>query len=67
MNKRILLFWELALVLAGVFVFRGLWMLLDLLEFMHKPAALYGSLILGSVITVLALHFITKHEDEKTE
>jgi len=62
MNSKILLLWELALVLAGVFVFRGLWMLLDSLECMHTPAALWLSLTFGSVITVLAIHCIAKHE-----
>jgi len=52
MNKILVLFWELTLVLAGVFVFRGLWMLLDTLEFMHKPLALWLSLIFGSAASV---------------
>ncbi|HNS22998.1 MAG TPA: hypothetical protein PKH24_21045 [Sedimentisphaerales bacterium] len=46
---------ELALVVAGVFVFRGLWMLLDMLAFMHKPAALGLSLLAGIVVTAWAL------------
>jgi hypothetical protein len=61
-NRRSLLIGELALVIAGVFVFRSLWMLLDTMEFMHTPPALWSSLIAGSVITVWALHFILKHD-----
>jgi hypothetical protein len=67
MNNKILLLWELALVLAGVFVFRGLWMLLDSLECMHTPTALWLSLIFGSAITVLAIHCIAKHGGRQSE
>ena len=62
MNKTLALFGELVLVLAGVFVFRGLWMLLDSLPIMHKPGALWLSLIFGSAATVWAIQCIAKHE-----
>ena len=62
MNRRQVLMSELALVIAGVFVFRGLWMLLDLLAFMHTPAALGLSLLAGSVATVWALKCIMMQE-----
>jgi hypothetical protein len=62
MNRRLLLFWECVLLIASVFVFRGLWLLLDSLEFMHQPAGLWLSLILGSAVTVWAIHCITRHE-----
>jgi hypothetical protein len=39
-SKRILLISELALIIAGVFVFRSLWMLLDSLVFRQTPPAL---------------------------
>lgn len=61
-NKRLLLFAELALVIAGVFVFRSLWMLLDSVDFMHTPLALWLSLIAGSAVTVWALRCILKHD-----
>lgn len=60
-SKRILLLSELALIIASVFVFRSLWMLLDALEFMHKPAALWLSLLGGTAITVWALGCMFKH------
>lgn len=55
MKKTRALIAELALVVAGVFVFRGLWMLLDMLDFMHKPAALGLSLLAGIVVTAWTL------------
>jgi len=61
-NKRILLLAELALIIAGVFVFRSLWMLLDSLVIMHTPSALWLSLIGGTAITVWALHYICQHD-----
>jgi hypothetical protein len=63
-NKRLLLFAELALVIAGVFVFRGLWMLLDLAACMHTPLALWLSLLLGTAVTIWALRCLLKHEDK---
>jgi len=61
-NKQLVLIAELALVLAGVFVFRGLWMLLDSVEFMHTPIALWLSLFVGSGVTVWAIRCLMKQE-----
>jgi len=61
-NKRILLLAELALIIAGVFVFRSLWMLLDSLVIMHTPPALWLSLIGGSAVTVWALRCICEYD-----
>ena len=61
-SKRMLLIAELALIIAGVFVFRSLWMLLDSLLFMHTPPALRLSLIGGSAVTVWALRCICKYD-----
>ncbi len=61
-NKKLVLLAELALVLAGVFVFRGLWMLLDLVDFMHTPLALWLSLLLGTAITVWAVRCLMKQD-----
>lgn len=62
MKKTRALVAELALVISGVFVFRGLWMLLDMLDFMHKPAALGLSLLAGMVVTVWALQCLMKQD-----
>jgi hypothetical protein len=61
-NTKLVLLAELTLVLAGVFVFRGLWMLLDLVAFMHTLLALWLSLFLGTAITVWALRCLLKQE-----
>lgn len=61
-NKKLVLLAELALVIAGVFVFRGLWMLLDLVAFMHTPLGLWLSLLLGTAVTVWALRCLIKRE-----
>ena len=53
---------ELILLLASVFVFRGLWMLLDALAFMHTPQALWLSLLSGTAATVWALHCLMDQE-----
>ena len=60
-DRRYLLFAELVLIIAGVFVFRGGWLLLDSLDFMRTPSALWLSLLAGSAVTVCALRFILKH------
>ncbi|MBN2505805.1 MAG: hypothetical protein JXQ71_03830 [Verrucomicrobia bacterium] len=62
MNKPMVLISEVALVIAGVFVFRGLWMLLDLLPAMHTASALWMSLVAGSAVTVWALHCLIKQD-----
>jgi F0F1-type ATP synthase assembly protein I len=60
-SKRLSLIAELVLVIAGVFVFRGLWMLLDLVPVMHAPLALWVSLLVGISATIWALRCILKH------
>ena len=64
MNKKLVLIAELALVLASVFVFRGLWLLLDKIAFMHEPPALWLSLIFGSIVTVWSVRCISKRDDK---
>jgi glucose dehydrogenase len=61
MSKTMVLIGELVLVVAGVFVFRGLWMLLDSVAFMHAPLALWLSSAAGMAATVWALWCIQKH------
>lgn len=49
---------EIVLILASVFIFRGLWMLLDGFAFMHEPLALWLSLLLGIMASIPALRYI---------
>lgn len=55
-----IIFAELVLIVASVFVFRGLWTLLDLVEFMNHPVALALSLVLGTAATIWALHLLIR-------
>jgi divalent metal cation (Fe/Co/Zn/Cd) transporter len=51
---------ELVLVIAGVFVFRSMWTLLDSFEFLNDPVALWLSLVLGTVATIWVLRFLIR-------
>jgi hypothetical protein len=53
-NNPRLIAWEIILLLASVFVFRGLWTLLDKVEWMTSTNALIRSLLIGVVLTVVA-------------
>jgi hypothetical protein len=59
--KKRLLLAEIILLLASVFIFRGLWMILDSVPVMHTPGALWISLSLGIIGSVLALRYMIKH------
>lgn len=61
-NKKLVLLSELALAIAGVFVFCGLWMLRDGVDFMHTPLALWLSWLLGTAITIWAWRCLMKQE-----
>ena len=64
MTKRIrtkLLFAEIVLIIASVFIFRGLWLLLDLYPVMHEEWVLVLSLIVGIVLTIPAMRYILRY------
>jgi hypothetical protein len=65
MKKRELLAVEMLLILAGVFIFRGLWTLLDRIPVMDSPAALWASLLLGCTVSVWALRKLMKQDKEE--
>lgn len=48
-------FWELALVLASILIFRSAWTLLDRLTIMNLESGLWASLILGLVVALVSL------------
>ena len=62
--KRKELLAESVLVIAGVFVFRGMWLLLDQLEIMHNPLVLWFTMLLGLVATVWALGYLINLKDK---
>ena len=53
-NNPRLIAWEIVLLVASVFVFRGLWTLLDKVEWMSNTSALIRSLVIGIVLSVIA-------------
>lgn len=60
-NRRLLIS-EIVLLIASVFVFRSLWLLLDTFSFMHKPIVLVVSLALGILFTIPAYRYIIKND-----
>lgn len=65
MTKRIkkrLMLAEIILIIASVFIFRGLWLLLDTFPVMHETWTLVTSLVLGLLVTIPAIRYVIKHE-----
>jgi len=52
---------EIILLLASVFIFRGLWLLLDSFEIMYNNLALWVSLLVGIAVAIPALRYIIKY------
>lgn len=59
--------YEFLLVLASVFIFRSLWMILDRISWMHQDLGILGSLIVGIIVTSISLLRLNKLLDEKRE
>jgi len=55
-----LVFAEMILFIGSVLTFRSLWMLLDKISFTHETWALWLLLLVGGIITVIALSWIAK-------
>lgn len=64
MKNRMLVTWEVAVLIASVFVFRSLWLLLDQLPLMKKTGMLWLTLLSGGIIAALALSRIAKQGKE---
>lgn len=65
MTKRIrtrLVLAEVVLIIASVFIFRGLWLILDIYSVMHEKWALWLSLLIGIAVTIPAVRYVIKHE-----
>lgn len=59
-RKRLLLA-EIVLIIASVFIFRGLWTLLDMVPFMYSVLALWLSLGVGVILSIISLRYLIKH------
>jgi len=53
---------EIILIVASVFIFRGLWLLLDTFPVMHERWTLWLSLIIGILVTIPAIRYVIRHE-----
>ena len=54
---------EIALIFGSVLIFRSMWILLDRIPLMNNSLVLWISLVLGVIITILALFYISKKEN----
>ena len=52
---------EIILIIASVLIFRSLWMLLDMIAFMHDNLTLWVSLIVGVAVSIPALRYIIRN------
>lgn len=59
-NQKLILA-EIALIVASVFIFRGLWLFWDSIEFMNSSQALLVSIVAGIIVSIPALRYIIKN------
>lgn len=59
-NKSYLVFWEVVLILASILMFRSVWLLLDGIEWMRRPAGLWISLAVGVIVGTVALAAVNR-------
>ncbi len=64
MKNKMLVLWEMVLIIASVLIFRSLWLLLDQIPIMNETRMLWLTLFLGGIITALALNWIAKQGKE---
>ena len=50
----------MAILVASVLVFRGLWLLLDTIEWLSRPAGLWASLAVGMIAATVALVVVNR-------
>jgi uncharacterized membrane protein len=63
MVKKITIFLEIILIFASVFIFRGLWTLLDKIPLMNNLWILLLSLVFGVIITIFVFNqLLEKHK-----
>jgi len=59
-NNLHLVFWEMALLLASILMFRSVWLLLDGIAWMSRPAGLGVSLVVGVIVGTVALAVVNR-------
>jgi len=59
--------YEFLLVFASVLIFRSLWTILDRISWMNQDIGIIGSLIIGILLTWIALVRLNVIIDEKKE
>ncbi len=51
---------ELLLITGSVFIFRGLWHLMDKIDFMNSSFFLWFSFAFGIIVSVFSFHYLMK-------
>ena len=65
MKEQYHIFWELILILASIFIFRSVWLLLDIYL---GASFLIPLLIIGILLSIPPLYILNRHlEDRKKE
>jgi hypothetical protein len=59
LRTRKVVFWEVILILASVLIFRGAWMLLDMI-LRDDMMSLTIELVLGTIVATIAVYVINK-------
>jgi len=60
LKTREIVFWEVVLILASVLMFRGAWMLLDLIIGKDDLRLWVIELALGTAVATISVHMINK-------
>lgn len=67
MRTASIVLYELLLVVASVFIFRSLWMLSDRIPWMNQDSGIWGSFMVGIVLTVILLIRLNRMIAEKRD
>ena len=63
-SKPHLVLLEMVLILASILMFRSVWLLLDGIEWMSRPAGLWASLAVGVIVGIVALAAVNRASSE---
>ncbi len=62
MKKAKHVFWELALIISSVLVFRSIWVMMDSFDFLSRLPVLGVTFVLGAILLIIAFYKLT-HSD----